>query len=363
MLSGRLMSRLEFKNISKSFGEVSVLEDVNFNVEPQEFVVLLGPSGCGKTTVLRMVAGLEHPSFGSILLDRENITDIPPRLHNVAMVFQNYALYPHMNVAQNMAFGLKMRHLSKGEIISRVKGAASLLGIEALLKRMPRQLSGGQKQRVAMGRAIVRRPKIFLFDEPLSNLDAALRVKMRTEIKKLHQKLKITTLYVTHDQVEAMTLGSKIVLLHDGKIQQIDSPAEIYKNPTNLFVAGFIGSPAMNFIKASVDDKGVIEGWGRIESLPGVKQIIIGIRPEDFHIDHPETKEAKSITGEVQVVEPLGARVQITVNFNDQELTALLPAKISPQPQENISLSCELAHIHLFDGATGERLNTSLKIL
>ena len=355
---------MEFINISKSFGDVPVLADIGFTVEPEEFVVLLGPSGCGKTTMLRMVAGLEHPTKGDILLDNQNITDIPPKEHDVAMVFQNYALYPHMDVAQNMAFGLKMRRLHKKEINERVRQAASLLGIEKLLYRQPRQLSGGQKQRVAMGRAIVRRPKIFLFDEPLSNLDAALRVRMRTEIKKLHQKLKITTLYVTHDQVEAMTLGSKIVLLHEGRIQQIGTPDEIYKVPANLFVAGFIGSPAMNFIRTAVESQGEIKGWGKISVPSGINQVILGVRPEDFHAGEPPSiSDAKKIDAIVQVVEPLGSRVQVTVSFNGQELTALLPTQASLSPGQSISLYCKLNMVHVFDASNGGRLNASIKVM
>jgi multiple sugar transport system ATP-binding protein len=363
------MARLEFQNVSKSFGEVCVLDDISFSVDPHEFVVLLGPSGCGKTTLLRLIAGLENPTSGQIILEGKAINLTPTRERDVAMVFQNYALYPHMSVADNLAFGLRMRKTPGKDIGQRVSRAASLLHIEDLLARQPRQLSGGQKQRVAMGRAMVRQPQVFLFDEPLSNLDAALRVKMRTEIKRLHQKLKITTLYVTHDQVEAMTLASKIVLLHDGCIQQIGSPAELFHKPANLFVAGFIGSPAMNFIRVSVEREAggaMVVGWGRCDrsAIPeGISEAILGLRPEDLHPQPPSSKQGpwKPLEVGVQVTEPLGGRVQVTAAIDGQELVALVPETLCPAVGQRMTLWCDLSKAHLFDIISGRRLTSSIE--
>src|SRR5208282_3671949 len=291
------MARVAMRGLNKKYDEVPAVIDVNLEIRDQEFVVLVGPSGCGKTTTLRMVAGLESITGGRILIDEKIVNELPPMDRAIAMVFQNYALYPHMTVYDNMAFGLKMRKFDKPEIAKRVKEAADILGIQELLKRKPRQLSGGQRQRVALGRAIVRHPRVFLFDEPLSNLDAKLRVQMRVELKKLHERLGTTAIYVTHDQVEAMTLGDRVVVMRDGRVQQVGDPLELYNQPANRFVAGFIGSPAMNFASVRiVADNGSL--WAESDAMrirvpapiaqrlgryAGV-ELTLGVRPEDLHI-------------------------------------------------------------------------------
>src|SRR5580704_11839251 len=290
------MARVAMRSLNKNYDEVRAVIDVNLDIRDQEFVVLVGPSGCGKTTTLRMVAGLESITSGNISIDEKVVNELPPMDRDIAMVFQNYALYPHMSVYDNMAFGLKMRKFDKGEIAQRVQEAAEILGIQELLRRKPRQLSGGQRQRVALGRAIVRHPQVFLFDEPLSNLDAKLRVQMRVELKKLHERLGTTAIYVTHDQVEAMTLGDRVVVMKDGLVQQVGEPMELYNEPANLFVAGFLGSPAMNFagVQISETNGGL---WAEAEGLrikvPAAttarlgphagNEVTLGIRPEDLH--------------------------------------------------------------------------------
>src|SRR5580658_1945295 len=291
------MARVAMRSLNKKYDEVHAVIDVNLDIHDQEFVVLVGPSGCGKTTTLRMVAGLESITSGHISIDEKVINELPPMDRDIAMVFQNYALYPHMSVYDNMAFGLKMRKFDKPEIAKRVQEAAEILGIEQLLKRKPRQLSGGQRQRVALGRAIVRHPQVFLFDEPLSNLDAKLRVQMRVELKKLHERLGTTAIYVTHDQVEAMTLGDRVVVMRDGRVQQVGDPMELYNEPANRFVAGFIGSPAMNFVEVRITgESGAV--WAEAEGMRlkvpaplqaslaayAGKPATLGIRPEDLHI-------------------------------------------------------------------------------
>src|SRR5579872_1684946 len=291
------MARVAMRSLNKKYDEVHAVIDVNLDIRDQEFVVLVGPSGCGKTTTLRMVAGLESITSGNISIDEKVVNELPPMDRDIAMVFQNYALYPHMTVYDNMAFGLKMRKFDRPEIASRVKEAADILGIQDLLKRKPRQLSGGQRQRVALGRAIVRHPQVFLFDEPLSNLDAKLRVQMRVELKKLHERLGTTAIYVTHDQVEAMTLGDRVVVMRDGRVQQVGDPMELYNEPANRFVAGFIGSPAMNFfgVRITGENGGM---WAEAEGIkikvPGQlaprlgafagREITLGVRPEDLRI-------------------------------------------------------------------------------
>src|SRR6476469_335214 len=291
------MARVAMRSLNKKYDEVHAVIDVNLEIRDQEFVVLVGPSGCGKTTTLRMVAGLETITSGNISIDEKVVNELAPMDRDIAMVFQNYALYPHMSVYDNMAFGLKMRKFDKPEIAKRVQEAAEILGIHELLKRKPRQLSGGQRQRVALGRAIVRHPRVFLFDEPLSNLDATLRVQMRVELKKLHERLGTTAIYVTHDQVEAMTLGDRVVVMRDGRVQQVGDPMELYSSPANRFVAGFLGSPAMNFASVRVNqDNGAI--WAanagmqikvpqpmvpRLGNYAG-KEVTFGVRPEDMHI-------------------------------------------------------------------------------
>ena len=328
------MATVELKNIAKVFdGNVRAVDGANITIQDKEFVIFVGPSGCGKSTTLRMIAGLEEISEGELRIDGKLVNDVPPKDRDIAMVFQNYALYPHMTVRENMAFGLKMRKLPKGDIDLRVKEAARILDIEGLLDRRPRQLSGGQRQRVAVGRAIVRHPKVFLFDEPLSNLDAKLRVQMRAELIELHDRLKATMVYVTHDQVEAMTMGDKIVVMKDGRIQQIGSPLYLYNHPINQFVAGFLGTPPMNFVEVEVAEEGgavVIDGGAfRLPAAaahapllrPYVgNKVLFGIRPEDLPCAEgtgPGTLEAR-----VAVVEPLGADINLYADAGGHRLTA-----------------------------------------
>src|SRR5579864_215396 len=320
------MARVAMRSLNKKYDEVHAVIDVNLDIKDQEFVVLVGPSGCGKTTTLRMVAGLESITSGHISIDEKVVNELPPMDRDIAMVFQNYALYPHMSVYDNMAFGLKMRKFDKPEIAKRVQEAAEILGIEQLLKRKPRQLSGGQRQRVALGRAIVRHPQVFLFDEPLSNLDAKLRVQMRVELKKLHERLGTTAIYVTHDQVEAMTLGDRVVVMKDGMVQQMGEPLELYNQPANRFVAGFIGSPGMNFATVTVADAaGALwaenDGFriqvpghvtGRLGPYKG-KQVTLGIRPEDLHIATGSDMPEHCLDAEVDVVEKLGSQILLDV--------------------------------------------------
>lgn len=329
------MAKVELKGIGKVYdGDVRAVDNANITVEDQEFVVFVGPSGCGKSTTLRMIAGLEDITEGELFIDGEIMNDMPPKDRNIAMVFQNYALYPHMSVYDNMAFGLKIRKTDKAEIERRVKEAARILDIEALLERKPKALSGGQRQRVAVGRAIVRNPKVFLFDEPLSNLDAKLRVQMRAEISDLHHRLKATMIYVTHDQIEAMTMSDKIVVMKDGKVQQIGSPMYLYNHPINKFVAGFIGSPPMNFLTVKIVEKGgkLIVDEGSFEITPTEeqaktlkayigKEVYMGIRPEDM--DYAATPAASNnMQMKVSVVEPLGAETHLYLQTKTQQLIA-----------------------------------------
>jgi multiple sugar transport system ATP-binding protein len=331
------MAKVELKKIGKVYeGSVRAVDDANITINDKEFVVLVGPSGCGKSTTLRMVAGLEDITEGELLIDGKLVNDVPPKDRDIAMVFQNYALYPHMTVYDNMAFGLKIRKLPKDEIDKRVKEAARILDIEKLLDRRPKQLSGGQRQRVAVGRAIVRNPKVFLFDEPLSNLDAKLRVQMRAELIELHDRLQATMIYVTHDQVEAMTMGDKIVVMRDGKIQQIGSPLYRYNQPINKFVAGFIGSPPMNFIMVKVLEEGgkivIDEGTFKLSVSDGHaallkpylgKEVVFGIRPED--LPYVETKGPNQIKAKVSVVEPLGAEIHLYATTSAHSMIARVP--------------------------------------
>src|SRR5579863_260832 len=316
------MARVAMRGLNKKYDEVHAVIDVNLDIRDQEFVVLVGPSGCGKTTTLRMVAGLESITGGQISIDEKVVNELPPMDRDIAMVFQNYALYHHMTVYDNMAFGLKMRKFDKSEIADRVKEAADILGIQELLKRKPRQLSGGQRQRVALGRAIVRHPRVFLFDEPLSNLDAKLRVQMRVELKKLHERLGTTAIYVTHDQVEAMTLGDRVVVMKDGRVQQVGDPMELYNEPANRFVAGFIGSPAMNFAQVRIaSENGSL--WALSDGIrlkiPGAvadrlggaagKDVTFGIRPEDLRLATAADPADMSIEAVVEVIERLGSEI------------------------------------------------------
>ncbi|MFO1146925.1 MAG: sn-glycerol-3-phosphate ABC transporter ATP-binding protein UgpC [Alsobacter sp.] len=353
------MASVEIRDVRKAYGNTAVIHGVNIGINDGEFVILVGPSGCGKSTLLRMIAGLENITGGQILIGDRVVNDVPPKERDIAMVFQNYALYPHMTVADNMAFSMKLRGAPKEEIAQRLDRAAGILGLKPLLDRYPRQLSGGQRQRVAMGRAIVRDPQVFLFDEPLSNLDAKLRVQMRTEIKELHQRLKTTTVYVTHDQIEAMTMADKIVVMHDGIVEQMGAPLELYDRPANLFVAGFIGSPAMNFIKGKVRagtpptfeaEKG---GSLPIATAPqgsDGRPAIYGIRPEHFALT------SGGLPAEVVVVEPTGSETQVVAKIGGQEVVCVFRERVSAGPGETIHISPDPKLVHLFDAETGQRL-------
>jgi multiple sugar transport system ATP-binding protein len=329
---------------------------VSIPIEDGAFVVLVGPSGCGKSTLLRMLAGLENITSGTISIGDRVVNNVQPKERDIAMVFQNYALYPHMTVADNMGFSLKLRGASAEEISKGVKRAAEILALTPLLDRYPRQLSGGQRQRVAMGRAIVRDPQVFLFDEPLSNLDAKLRVAMRTEIKELHQRLKTTTVYVTHDQIEAMTMADKIVVMHDGIVEQMGAPLELYDRPNNLFVAGFIGSPAMNFVKGKVEggrfhaDGGMYLPLKRPPAASDGRPAVYGTRPEHFRLD-PD-----GVPVEVVVVEPSGSETQIVVRGGGQEMVCVFRDRFLPNPGETIRINPDANLVHLFDAETGQRI-------
>ncbi len=353
------MASVAIRDVRKAFGATHVIHGVNITINDGEFVVLVGPSGCGKSTLLRMIAGLENISGGEIRIGDRVVNNVPPKERDIAMVFQNYALYPHMTVAANMGFSLKLRKASKDEIDSRVNRAAEILGLQPLLGRYPRQLSGGQRQRVAMGRAIVRDPQVFLFDEPLSNLDAKLRVQMRTEIKELHQRLKTTTVYVTHDQIEAMTMADKIVVMHDGLVEQIGAPLELYDKPDNLFVAGFIGSPAMNFLKGNVKANGKLEfvgpsntrlPLGKAPASSDGRPAVYGVRPEHFTIADDGAE------AEIQVVEPTGSEIQVVAKLGGEDVIAVFRERHQFKPGEKIRLKPNPSLVHLFDAATGKRL-------
>jgi multiple sugar transport system ATP-binding protein len=353
------MASVAISGVTKAFGAVRIIHGVDIAIGDGEFVVLVGPSGCGKSTLLRMIAGLENITSGEIRIGPRLVNRLPPKERDVAMVFQNYALYPHMTVAANMGFSLKLRGEVKSKIDARVKRAAGILGLEPYLDRFPRQLSGGQRQRVAMGRAIVRDPQVFLFDEPLSNLDAKLRVQMRTEIKELHQQLKTTTVYVTHDQIEAMTMADKIVVMHDGLVEQIGAPLELYDNPQNLFVAGFIGSPAMNFLNGSIRINGTAEfegpGGARLPlaSAPAGsdgRPAIYGIRPEHFVIADD------GVDATVQVVEPTGSEIQVFAKLGDTDVVAAFRERHPLKPGDRIRLKPDPHLVHLFDQTSGQRL-------
>jgi len=350
------MASVQLNNLSKSYRKDElVVKDFNLDIQDGEFIVLVGPSGCGKSTVLRMIAGLEDITAGEIQIDGDIVNERPPKDRDIAMVFQNYALYPHMDVYNNLAFGLKLRKFSKDEINERVNSTASILEIQDYLKTKPKELSGGQRQRVALGRAIVRNPKVFLFDEPLSNLDAKLRVQMRAEIKKLHSELRTTMVYVTHDQVEAMTMGDRIVIMKDGIIQQIGSPMEVYQSPKNIFVGSFIGSPAMNFIPGSLSD-GKFETEGLKLEIPGIskelqsKTISLGIRPEDIKIGQG------SIDAEVLVTEPLGSETILHLNCCNQELIVKYPALVNFKYGQKIAIDFNSEKFILFDTVSGDRV-------
>jgi multiple sugar transport system ATP-binding protein len=353
------MASVDVVNVRKSYGVVEVIHGVSIAIADGEFVTLVGPSGCGKSTLLRMIAGLESIGEGKIKIGDRVVNQLAPKDRDIAMVFQNYALYPHKTVAENMSFGLKLRHTPKAEIQARVKRAAEILDVSPYLSRYPRQLSGGQRQRVAMGRAIVRDPKVFLFDEPLSNLDAKLRVQMRAEIKELHQRLKTTTIYVTHDQVEAMTMADRIVVMRDGVVEQAGLPLDLYDRPATLFVAGFIGSPAMNLLKGSIRANGklsfVTDGGAELplrsapSGLEG-RPCVYGFRPEHLSLAGGPVK------AQVSVVEPTGSETQVFAHLGGEKIVGVFRERITAKPGETLSLLPDLGSIHLFDAETGLRL-------
>lgn len=364
------MAQLSFKNIYKKYDhDVTIVKDFNLEVNDGEFIVLVGPSGCGKSTTLRMIAGLEEISDGDFYIDGKRVNDVTPKDRDIAMVFQSYALYPHMSVYDNMAFGLKLRKYSKNEIDQRVKHAAQILGLEKYLDRKPAALSGGQRQRVALGRAIVRNAKVFLMDEPLSNLDAKLRVQMRAEITKLHQQLQTTTVYVTHDQIEAMTMATRLVVLKDGIIQQVGTPKEVYDKPENVFVGGFIGSPGMNFFKGTVTESAVmIDKWKievpeeKMKSLRNKgyanKEIIIGIRPEDFYYGKTisDLPYNTKVTVTIDVAELMGAETYLYSNINGQSFVARVDTFINVHSQSKMDLALNMDKVHYFDSETEKRI-------
>ena len=362
------MAQVSLKNVNKIFpGNVKAVENVSFGVENKEFVVLVGPSGCGKSTTLRLIAGLEAATDGDLYIDDKRVNNIPPKDRDIAMVFQNYALYPHMTVYENMAFGLKLKKYPKDEINKRVKEAAGILGMESMLDRKPRELSGGQRQRVAVGRAIVRKPKVFLFDEPLSNLDAKLRVLMRTELRRLHIRLQSTMIYVTHDQTEAMTLGDRIVVMKDGIVQQIDTPTNVYNSPVNKFVASFIGAPPMNFLEGKIIKKeGKLyfdEGNFRVKLVEGMydalrgyieKRVIMGVRSEDIYdklfVSEAPPENIVAITCEM--VEHLGSEVYIHMNTGKHVMVARVSGDANPHINQDMDIVIDMSKVHFFDKAT-----------
>ena len=349
------MATIKLEDLVKTYGDVEVLHNLNGNIQDGEFVVVVGPSGCGKSTLLRMIAGLEKITSGKISIGDKTVNDLEPADRDIAMVFQNYALYPHMSVRQNMGYGLKIRKIEKQEIERRVLEAAEILGISEYLDRKPRQLSGGQRQRVAMGRAIVRDPQVFLFDEPLSNLDAKLRVQMRLEIRKLQKRLNVTSIYVTHDQVEAMTLGDRLMVLNDGVVEQFGTPIELYDHPETIFVAGFIGSPSMNFIPADCSEKSISHCNGKKinKSLKHKGKVSIGIRPE-----HLEEDKKGNIRIVIQMVEQLGSNSLLhgTLEDTDIEIVASLSGHVTAEAGSIVSFSAKETNIHVFNPDTEKRL-------
>jgi multiple sugar transport system ATP-binding protein len=364
------MANVILNNIVKKYGKIEVVHGISLDIADKEFVVLVGPSGCGKSTVLRMVAGLEKITSGTVAIGDRIVNDVAPKDRDAAMVFQNYALYPHMNVFNNMSFGLKLSKTPKPEILERVKEAAAILGLEDLLHRKPHQLSGGQRQRVAMGRAIVRKPSVFLFDEPLSNLDAKLRTQMRTEIKRLHQKVQSTAIYVTHDQVEAMTLADRIVVMRNGDIEQVGKPMELFQHPANTFVAGFIGTPPMNLVPGRIvkENGALMIRFNDRLSIPvpekeGVSlqeeaDIVMGLRTEDFTLDNGNGNfpESWKVTGTVDVVEPLGGETHMHMNFKGVTFIAKSEGRRVFEAGQQLKMAMNLNHLHLFDSETNQSI-------
>ncbi|OIJ11897.1 sugar ABC transporter ATP-binding protein [Anaerobacillus arseniciselenatis] len=362
------MAEISLKNIYKIYdGDVTAVSDFNLDIKDKEFIVFVGPSGCGKSTTLRMIAGLEDISKGELYIGDRLVNDVAPKDRDIAMVFQNYALYPHMNVYENMAFGLKLRKFKKEEIDRRVKEAAKILGLTEMLDRKPKAMSGGQRQRVALGRAIVRDPQVFLMDEPLSNLDAKLRVQMRAEITKLHQRLQSTTIYVTHDQTEAMTMATRIVIMKDGVIQQVGAPKDVYDNPENVFVGGFIGSPSMNFLNGKLVNGNFEMGDVKIKIPEGKlkmlqdyanQDLILGIRPEDIH-DEPvflESSAGTKITAKIDVAELMGAESYLYSKVNNQDFVARVDSRTDVQNGQDIQLAFDMNKCHFFDPKTELRI-------
>lgn len=364
------MAEIKLNNIVKRYdNNVTAVQNFNLDIKDKEFIVFVGPSGCGKSTTLRMIAGLEDISEGDLIIGDRRVNDVAPKDRDIAMVFQNYALYPHMNVYDNMAFGLKLRKFKKEDIDKRVKDAARILGLEQYLDRKPKALSGGQRQRVALGRAIVRDPQVFLMDEPLSNLDAKLRVQMRAEITKLHQRLQTTTIYVTHDQTEAMTMATRIVVMKDGVIQQVGSPKEVYDLPENVFVGGFIGSPAMNFLSGKLEDGTLQIGNVKVKVPEGKmkmlreqgfvnKEVILGIRPEDIH-DEPvflESSEGTKITAQIDVAELMGAETFLYSTVSDQDFIARVDSRTDIKSGQSVELAFDMNKAHFFDPETEQRI-------
>jgi multiple sugar transport system ATP-binding protein len=366
------LATVVLKNIKKNYSaQVAAVKGVSLEVKDKEFVVLVGPSGCGKSTTLRMIAGLEDASSGEIMIGDQIVNDVPAKNRDIAMVFQNYALYPHMTVYENLAFGLKLRHYPKKEIERRVQEAAEILGLDRMLKRKPKELSGGERQRVAVGRAIVRKPKVFLFDEPLSNLDAKLRVQMRMELQKLHNRLQSTMIYVTHDQVEALTLGDRIVVMRDGMIQQVADPVNLYENPTNKFVAGFIGSPPMNFLTGKITsqsgdfffmDRGI-----KLRLLPQHhskiapyrdRDVIFGIRPEDIYdkIFAQDARPEFTITATVDMVEPMGSEIYLYLNAGNNAFVARVSNQDTATVNQDLQVVFDMSKAHFFDPKTEEAI-------
>jgi multiple sugar transport system ATP-binding protein len=359
------MARVVIRKLNKMYNEIHAVKGVNLEIRDREFMVLVGPSGCGKTTTLRMVAGLESITSGEILIGDTIVNELPPMDRDIAMVFQNYALYPHMSVYDNMAFGLKMRRFARSEIDRRVREAADILGMEDYLARKPRQLSGGQRQRVALGRAIVRHPQVFLFDEPLSNLDAQLRVQMRVELKKIHDRVGTTAIYVTHDQVEAMTLGDRVVVMKDGLVQQVGEPLDLYNQPSNRFVAGFIGSPAMNFATVAVAEEdstvcAVGEGI-RLKLPPRIaarmrghigEKVTLGIRPEDLRVASGDDGGGLTFGAVVEVIERLGSQILLDVKVGSGMMVAAVEPTIKAKVREHLHLALNADRLHFFDGSS-----------
>ena len=361
-----MLSEVRFDGVHKIFGAETAVEDLNLTVNAGEFLVLVGPSGCGKTTTLRMLAGLERPSYGRILIGDKLVNNVSPRFRDVAMVFQSYALYPHMNVYDNLAFGMRARGASKDLVVQRVKETADVLGLGKLLKRRPSELSGGQRQRVALGRALIRQPQVFLMDEPLSNLDAGLRVQMRAELSRLHQRFRVTTVYVTHDQVEAMTMGDRIAVMNNGRLQQVDAPETLYDNPANVFVAGFIGSPRMNFVpgrlassdgRTSVAFLGITTPLGtgsRLTAGASDGEVTVGIRPEDLMWRPAAGPDCTlTLSADVDVVEPMGHEAYVTALCAGETVTSRFPPRSGVRPQERVDLALNPARLHLFDAQSG----------